>query len=625
MSFGFRTGLFVTVACTVTVIIFSFLYYNFSYDLLFDRIASRLAGTGKTGQLVLDDRDRMEIRQIDRITDNLRDRLTPSEIEQIPTGDVSLSLSPGQIQSITGRPGFQRIVQKLRLIRLTSVNDDKTALTPRQKMDTFELHRLNPYIRYVYLLVPVEESPDLRVVKFIADVDPQDADLNGNGIIDSDEQGTPPGMLYNIEDQPQLQKAFSGSAEISESYFQDYWGVWFSAYIPVFGKDGQVIAVMGIDISAAKEFKAIEELRFRIYLLTTGAFLASLLIGVLSGYWTGKPLSRLSQSLPADFEPAGNLSVIDNITEYLQSQQRELSGLNSFLQKDASDIMNRMSLRIRESAKILKDPELSILFDVFTGRQEHKRLVECRFSDLPVRGLYEERQISSTDRRRIFVLGVPPDSDSLTTRLALTVFFYLLRVKESGTAHLTLEFLTDSMSLILKETGADIDIICGLYDPDKGILGTVRKDHGQLQFQQTEHGNPLEVSLSEGRTCTLTVTDRAVDDPQGFLEVETLIEKGDYINAINFIDSGDNWSPPAYFHRAEAYYGLGKYALALKDLTVVSRFFQSLEHALYPVCNVLKKTGNAELSNRLISASETVQRAGRPGRSSPQVADLHLS
>lgn len=581
---------------------------------MWSHLEAHLFDIAKTGTMIFNNEDRNTIVKLDKLTENYRSELSKQDLDSIRPGDVRYVITEDQQNQIHSMPEFQKIVFKLRRIRLASVSTYKDAnyrLRYRKQISSSELHSYNPWIRYVYLVVPIPESPDRSVVKFIADVDPVAVDLDHNGKIDPYEKGTPVGLIYNIEDQPGLMKAFDGSLEKSNAYFQDIWGIWYSVYVPIFDSDGNVVAVMGIDVSAEKDHSMTEELQRKIIVVSIAGILISIFIGVIAGLITGKPIKKLLQNLGSDQSGFSGHSDLDTVIESLKEQKRELNQLSTVLKKDAIKIMNRVQARIEESRKIVNDPELRILFDVFTGRQEHKRVVECKFKGLPVRGFFEERQLSKHDRRRIFVSGVPRDTDSLPTNLALTVFFYLVDLNSDTTSHIILENLNNAMNLIRKEVNADIDLICGVYDPATKTIGIAREKQGQVQYDQISSNEPITINLDENQYCVLAVSDRAIDNPEGFSEVEKLLSRGDYLNALNFIDSGDNWSPPAYFHRAQAYIGLGNYANALKDLSVVTRFFEALEHTIYPVCNVLKRIGNPELSNRLNSASNAVQKAGR--------------
>lgn len=135
------------------------------------------------------------------------------------------------------------------------------------------VHRLNrirstvPNIEYAYIM---RKTMHPMTLEFVADADSLDSfektDLNGNGVIEPDEENSYPGDTYDVSDIPAMQKdAFvqpTTDAEISI----DQWGQLISGYAPIYRSDGSVAGIIGIDMDAA-EFTALSKRAFSPLLL----------------------------------------------------------------------------------------------------------------------------------------------------------------------------------------------------------------------------------------------------------------------------------------------------------------------------------------------------------------------
>ncbi|TSC79972.1 MAG: multi-sensor signal transduction histidine kinase [Candidatus Peregrinibacteria bacterium Gr01-1014_25] len=108
-----------------------------------------------------------------------------------------------------------------------------------------------PTIRFVYIL---RRTTDPLTLEFVADADalatPKEMDVNGNGVVDPDEEGSYPGDTYDISEVAALQSAAFREPTVDEDFTTDQWGTLMSGYAPVIGADGAVIATLGIDMTA---------------------------------------------------------------------------------------------------------------------------------------------------------------------------------------------------------------------------------------------------------------------------------------------------------------------------------------------------------------------------------------
>lgn len=129
-------------------------------------------------------------------------------VEMLPKGVVT---SLAGTEEDVGTPVYEDL--KSLLARVRSVNSD---------------------VRFIYL---IGSKPDDTLFFF---VDSEEA---------SSEDYSPPGQTYD-EAPWQMYAVFEDGVGRSDGPTQDRWGVWISAYAPVYGEQGEVIALLGIDLPA---------------------------------------------------------------------------------------------------------------------------------------------------------------------------------------------------------------------------------------------------------------------------------------------------------------------------------------------------------------------------------------
>lgn len=296
MSLSYQTRLIVTISLLAAGIsaISSYIFYQTLQSHVWTQTASRLKDIGRAGQYLITLEDRKAIRTLDELSEQLSDPRPESLLKGIRPGENYQILSDSRRQRLEQRPDYQRLVQLMRRIKSsTRQSISEPGAIVSQKINPSD----PPLLRYAYILVPVPESPDRTILKFIVDGDDQRLDTNSDGVIASDEEATQIGMLYNVSGQPQMLEAFQGEATASEEYYRDEWGVWLSAYIPIKDESGETFAVMGIDLSAESEFSLINRTqRILVTVIITSVFVAGLL-GLIISRILSRPLLELTRAV----------------------------------------------------------------------------------------------------------------------------------------------------------------------------------------------------------------------------------------------------------------------------------------------------------------------------------------
>jgi len=129
-------------------------------------------------------------------------------VEMLPKGATDV-LSGNETD--IGTPAYEDL--KVLLSRVRSVNSD---------------------VRFIYL---VGSAPDDTLFFFVDSEDPNSKDYS------------PPGQVYE-EASPRMYAVFRDGVGRADGPTQDRWGVWISAYAPIYNEHGEVLALLGIDLPA---------------------------------------------------------------------------------------------------------------------------------------------------------------------------------------------------------------------------------------------------------------------------------------------------------------------------------------------------------------------------------------
>ncbi|TBR15980.1 HD domain-containing protein, partial [bacterium] len=100
------------------------------------------------------------------------------------------------------------------------------------------------------------------------------------------------GERYDVSNMPQMRLAFNGPI-VDEEPSADKWGMWLSGYAPVYNRQGQGVAIVGIDVSieSIHDMQAILLSRF-LWALLSGIIL-SIFMGWVVAKGINRPLNRL--------------------------------------------------------------------------------------------------------------------------------------------------------------------------------------------------------------------------------------------------------------------------------------------------------------------------------------------
>lgn len=148
-----------------------------------------------------------------------------------------------------------------------------------------------------------------------------------------------PGDKYDASRFPEMLKGFSGPSA-DKKLMLDEWGVTLSGYAPVSDKNGKVVAILGVDITAEDVYNTRKEMHRRgIFVLAIGIF-ASLALGLLISRRITNPIKKLVE---------GTRRIA---AEDLQHRV-EIKGNDEI--KELADSFNSMAASLSESKIKLRD------------------------------------------------------------------------------------------------------------------------------------------------------------------------------------------------------------------------------------------------------------------------------
>lgn len=163
------------------------------------------------------------------LEERLRERLTSI------AATAALQFSPDEIEAIQDRNDLGK--QELKDItgKMNAIRDN------------------NSNLQYIYILRPTE-NPDTQI--FVADADTlaslEELDENENGILDEEENPPQPGDEYDSSELPAFKEALNGTAISDYELNTDQWGTFLSGYAPIKDEEGNVLAVLGIDVEVSE-------------------------------------------------------------------------------------------------------------------------------------------------------------------------------------------------------------------------------------------------------------------------------------------------------------------------------------------------------------------------------------
>lgn len=146
-----------------------------------------------------------------------------------------------------------------------------------------KIREVNPPIHYIYTMTKTAQE---GIWQFIVDADiPTEEEIK---------KGTTsyPGDKYNASRFPEMLEAFDGPSADRELGI-DEWGTVLSGYAPIRDKNGESVAVLGVDIKADDVYRIQKEVHLRAIFVLGLGIIFSILLGMLFSKGITNPVKKL--------------------------------------------------------------------------------------------------------------------------------------------------------------------------------------------------------------------------------------------------------------------------------------------------------------------------------------------
>jgi class 3 adenylate cyclase len=455
-SFAFKLGFLITFLVVSISSSTLYIFYTQTKDIVLGQMTDRLMNYGHIGSYLFGEKERQLILTLKQAI--LAKSLPRTEefltMELFATKEC---LSPQWRDFYQNTNEFQYLVQILRMIQAGSDQEVK----PLQILPQSQIANPNPPLIYsTYLMVAIPESPDHRVVMFLADSDYETVDQNNDGIIADEEEGNPIGNLY-----VPLHSIFGlpfkdGKKHVEDEWYTDSWGTFISAAVPIKDQQGGVIAVLGLDYSVTSTANQLNNLLKIGIAIISISCISSLFLAFFLAYRLSIPITKLREGADRIRQRNFNVEIQINSHDefkllaqtfnFMAVEIRDYAqGLEKLVEKRTNDLKREKELsesllynilpklvanRIQQGETMIADyfPNATVIFcDIvgFTTIASHTsptRLVEMLnqiFSEFDqLTDFYQLEKIKTTGDAYMAVAGVPKQNPAHAEVTALMAF-----------------------------------------------------------------------------------------------------------------------------------------------------------------------------------------------------------
>lgn len=225
------------------------------------------------------------------------------------------------------------------LFETLNIGDENTEVYQKMQKEMFKYFN-SQEVNYVYSLRELNEEQ----VQFIVAADPAGDPYNI-------------GVPYDLA--PEMLEAFKGKATVTAEALHDEWGVFYTAYAPIYNSKNQVVGLMAVDCEVSKIQKQVNSLMVKLLLTGIICLLLIITINIILARRIGKNMFVVNQKLIDVIYSDGDLT--KKIEVDSGDELEVIAGnINALLE----NIRNSM-LRIRASSNGIKES-----FEIFTGDME---------------------------------------------------------------------------------------------------------------------------------------------------------------------------------------------------------------------------------------------------------------
>jgi len=217
--------------------------------------------------------------------------------------------------------------------QIRTVADQKSRAFQQLKSHLTEMRLLGTEIANIYTMRKMDDGQ----VMFVVDASAEN--LSQTGEI----YPTPSNTLKNA-----LNAAAGTKAAYSEPEpTADNWGIWLSAYAPIFTSSGKLDGIIGIDVSAKNILNRELKYKITVYVVSIAVVLLMLPLGFFIAKRIRRPLAQLTEEmekvrkfeLDSEVQVISRIREIDSMVQQLDNMKR---GLRSFRKYVPADLVQEL-------------------------------------------------------------------------------------------------------------------------------------------------------------------------------------------------------------------------------------------------------------------------------------------
>ncbi len=240
---------------------------------------------------------------------------------------------------------------------LRSAADENTAAYQEMRKYLRNIRDTAKDIRFAYTARKDKQGRIMFVVD--AEEDPKEASHIG------DEYGEASRLMREAFQPPY-------GLRVEEQFVKDRWGVFLSGYAPIFKKNGEFEALLGMDIAAQKIFDYERHYLLMILLICLAVCALAVSLGVILARRISKPLLLLEADMSRiqAFDLGGSPVIRSRIVEVIRMKnavENMKSGLRSFKKYVPAELVAELIKLRKEAVLGAQKRELSVFFSDIKG------------------------------------------------------------------------------------------------------------------------------------------------------------------------------------------------------------------------------------------------------------------
>lgn len=342
LPFRWKIGIVATSLSVALTSICVYALYQVTYKAMMAQITRNMLHVGRIGGLMIDSEARAAIKRLKAATE--RDSIaSQADIDAMLPRSTMKSLSAEDINRYHASDDFLILLNILRRLTLATHQDMEPPHDHLPIEEPFKLISSGAF--GIYLAVPIKESPNMLVWKYLASAAPfPTAD------------GWPGNPIGNLaKSWEPLDYLLQGKSFVDDRLYADEFYTSLSAAVPLLEPDGSTLAILGIDYAASRERNKLQMLKLFCY----GLIGASL---VLSGACSLYLAKKLGASLHKLTEAAQQVAD-NNLNTTVDIRSRDEFAI-------LGEAFNQMVANIRNYTRALEDKQsqlATVILDMHDG------------------------------------------------------------------------------------------------------------------------------------------------------------------------------------------------------------------------------------------------------------------